>query len=488
MEALIRAKSGEPMENYRDYIRGSFCIGSSEHNHLAMEAAYKASRIFRHFPLRGRRAMMDKVRHLLHVYRDQMIDIMVSEGHARELAEWEYGGMCEAYAHDTLDYYHHCISKKISDTKDGASYVIRRADGVVAVSLPSNAPCSNSVIAGFALLAGNALVIKPPIKTPLSTLFLWKEIFHKAAQAYGAPDGLINLIVGDSKLFLDEWMQSKYINDIFFFGPSDLGLEIGKKAYACGKKPILELSGNDMMMIWKDADLKMSAQALKDGFLGSTQICMLPKKALIHEDIYDSFLEAFTKEVMTLKPGLPNEKGVYLSPVGKIKEFYEFLEDAISKGATLHCGSKQINYLGAEDKRGCFIQPTILLIDTLEKALTMRCVLEENFFPMLPLIKISSQSDDKDQEIFDQMIALFDNNDFGLRASVWASSEEYVTRFMDYAHNSGLLMINARHARFSKYLGTHGGVKKSGGPFGEMNYVWEKTSHAHGIYIGTKQN
>ena len=107
---------------------------------------------------------------------------------------------------------------------------------------------------------------------------------------------------------------------------------------------------------------------------------------------------------------------------------------------------------------------------------------------MLPLIKISSQSDDKDQEIFDQMIALFDNNDFGLRASVWASSEEYVTRFMDYAHNSGLLMINARHARFSKYLGTHGGVKKSGGPFGEMNYVWEKTSHAHGIYIGTKQN
>ena len=54
---------------------------------------------------------------------------------------------------------------------------------------------------------------------------------------------------------------------------------------------------------------------------------------------------------------------------------------------------------------------------------------------------------------------------------------------MEHIHNSGLLRINSRHAGFSPYIATHGGTGKSGGPYGEMNYVWEKTTHLQGVSL-----
>jgi len=81
--------------------------------------------------------------------------------------------------------------------------------------------------------------------------------------------------------------------DIIYFGDSETGLEIGRRAFETGKKPILELSGNDMLFVWKDCNLEGSLESSLDAFLGSTQICMVPKKIIIHEDIYDEFIEIF---------------------------------------------------------------------------------------------------------------------------------------------------------------------------------------------------
>jgi acyl-CoA reductase-like NAD-dependent aldehyde dehydrogenase len=488
IEALERVKAGESAALATGVVYGRYCIGSSEHNQLAMEAAYKASRVFRHFPLAKRRAMMDSVRRLLIARRDELLDIMIAEGHACELAEWEYEGMCKAYDPDTLDFYHHSLARKIATVAGGDTYIVRRPDGVVAVSPPASAPTSVAIIAGFALFGGNTLVVKPPVKLPLSCTFLWKEIFNEAARMHGAPDGVINVVVGNSTLFTQEWIQSEYVNDILFFGPSHLGLEIGKRAYEHGKKPILELSGSDIMMVWKDADLEGAVKALLDGFWGSTQIGMAPKKTLVHEDIYPQFLERFVEAAKTLRPGLPEEKGVYLSPMNKIQEFYECLKDALSKGGRMVCGGRQLNYLGDEDPDGPFIEPTVVAVDDLEQALTMKCVLEENGVALIPVIKIAADGPlteaSRDDDIFAKMMAALDNNDYGLRTSVWVKSDAYREKFMDRSCNSGMLIVNARHAALNKFLAVRGGVKKSGGPFGEMNYVWEKTTYAHGIFVG----
>ena len=79
------------------------------------------------------------------------------------------------------------------------------------------------------------------------------------------------------------------------------------------------------------------------------------------------------------------------------------------------------------------------------------------------------------------MIRIARSNEYGLRTSVWVSSNYYIRKFIKNIDNSGLLRINSRHVDFSLYLGTHGGTGKTGGPFGEMNYVWQKTSHLQGI-------
>ncbi len=479
-------KAGHLKPEYTEYVFGRFAVGGSRENQMAMEAAAKASQSYRYFPLSDRRAIIDMAIELFHLYREQVIEIMIAEGHSKDLATWEYDGIFTAYGSDNLDFSQHNLSKKISDGADGEIHIVRRPDGVVALCLPNNAPAINSVAAGFSLLAGNTLVIKPPVQMPLSTLFIWKEIFLRATRAYGAPDGVINVITGNSVAMMEEWIQSPHVNDLFFFGASPLGLSIGAKAYQNGKKPILELSGNDMMIVWKDADIEGAAESLCDGFLASTQICMLPKRALIHEAVFDRFSEVFLARIEKIKPGLPTEGDVFLSPVKNIQKFYEYLNDALAKGAKRLCGGMRLTHRGKRSIRGEFIEPTVLAIENLSIAENMECVWEESFFPLIPLIKVAAPlgaEDPPDSAIFSQMMALLNHNQFGIRTSIWVQSEEYLNRFITCAQNSALLLINTRHVQFSKYLATHGGIRRTGGPFGEMNYVWEKTTHSHGIYI-----
>jgi acyl-CoA reductase-like NAD-dependent aldehyde dehydrogenase len=217
--------------------------------------------------------------------------------------------------------------------------------------------------------------------------------------------------------------------------------------------------------------------SLIEGFLGSTQVCMMPKIALIHEKVFDDFEKGFTKKVKELKVGLPSDKETLLSPISKIKEFFMFLEDALSKGAILICGGKRINHLGKLDEKGFYIQPTLIRIDDIEKAKNMLCIKEEIFFPLIPLIKVSGS----DEEIFNKMVDMVDVHNYGLRTSLWISSGKFTRKFAKELDNCGILRINSRHAGFSYYISTHGGTKRSGGPFGEMNYFWQKTSHLQGV-------
>jgi acyl-CoA reductase-like NAD-dependent aldehyde dehydrogenase len=238
-----------------------------------------------------------------------------------------------------------------------------------------------------------------------------------------------------------------------------------------------------MMLIWKDADIKGAIDSLLDAFIGSTQICMVPKKALIHERIYDQFVKEFVSETKKLKVGLPSDPGTRLTPVLMIDTFMEFLEDAIKKGAKLACGGERLNYLGQEEKTGMYINPCILLVDGYKEALEMRCLKEENFFPLLPLVKIAGS----DKEIFEHMTGMVNSNEYGLRCSLWVNSSLYLRKFIRYLYNSGLLRINSKHVDFSTGLSTHGGTGKTGGPYGEMNYMWQKTTHLQGVSLVRKK-
>ena len=227
---IIAVKKGEETpDNISEYVYAQYCVGDEDTNIKAIDAAYKASFEFRTFPVSIRRKILGDIHKNLLERKEDLIDLLVIEGHPRKLAEWEFSGMEKAYKQQSLDYFKDEMWEEIGRGENETMYLARKSDGVVCVSPPKNAPCSNSLTAGFALLGGNTIIVKPPLHCPLSTIYLWKEIVWKAVKSNGGPNGTVNIVLGNSKKIMDEWLDSPFVNDIIFFGTSDKGLEIGKK-------------------------------------------------------------------------------------------------------------------------------------------------------------------------------------------------------------------------------------------------------------------
>lgn len=477
---LTRLKTGkisEDLNNVNKFVFAKYAVGKEDTNLNAIKSAYNAFKVFQNFSLLTRKKIFLNIYDLLLKNREEFINLLILEGHPRKLAEWEFEGMRIGSSPETIEFYCSSIQKEIGRHGNERLYWARRPDGVICVSPPGNAAASNSYNAILSFLTGNTVIVKPPLRDPLSTIFLWKEVVNKALTSNNVPPGVVNIILGNSQVIMNEWLSSEHVNDIIYFGDSIRGLEIGAKIFQAGKKPILELSGNDLFLVWKDADIEKAGDSLLDCFLGSTQICMVPKIALVHADIYEKFINSFLPKVKDLRISLPSDASTILSPVAKISEFFEFFDDALKNGAEPICGGQRVNHLDQADNRGIFIRPTVMRIDNYLQALKMRFLKEEIFFPFLPLIKFSGN----DEDIFENMIALSNSHGYGLRASLWISSAKYLRKFAKQFTNCGILRINSRHIDFSYYLSTHGGTKKSGGPFGEMNYFWQKTSHLQGI-------
>lgn len=486
-QTITKLKKGEIPEDVDKYIYARYCVGDNELNKKAIEAAYRASKIMKNIPVAKRKKILYDVHKYLIANKDTIIKLLAIEGHPLKLAEWEFYAMDNAFCKATLDLFKDGVWEEKGTIGNEKVYLVRKPDGVVVLVPPKNASASNSLSAAYVFLGGDSLIIKAPLKAPIATLFIWKNVVGKALKENNAPDGLMNIVVGNSKIIMDEWLKNPKVNDIFFFGESENGLEIGRQAYINGKKAILELSGNDNLFVWDGCDVEGAATSAVDCFLGSTQICMLPKNLIVHEKIYDKFRDKLLEKVYKLRFGLPSNKETYFTPVVKMKECQEFLQDALLKGAKLLCGGKRVDYNGVENDRGLYFQPTLVEINTDNTEIfNMKIVKEENFFPVIPIIKVTSKKKEKkeaDEEIFANMLKIAEINEYGLRASVWVKSAYYTRQFMKYIDNSALLRINSKHVAYSLYLPGQGGVGKTGGPFGEASYLVEKTTHLQGISL-----
>src|SRR5205823_6604539 len=128
--------------------------------------------------------------------------------------------------------------------------------------------------------------------------------------------------------------------------------------------------------------------------------------------------------------------------------------------------------------------PTLLLVHGLARARDLQCVREETFFPLLPVIVPEDGDDDGD--LLERVLAFVDENEYGLRNSVWADDRTVIDAFVDGLRGGGLLKVNDSHIGFAPYLATHGGTGRTGGPFGELNYPALRTTHLQGISIAER--
>jgi acyl-CoA reductase-like NAD-dependent aldehyde dehydrogenase len=427
-------------------------------------------------------AFMRAVHARLIANADTVVDMLVAEGHPIELARWEVSGMLDGFGPQSQEFYRSQMEIEHTDNAGRRLLIRRRPDGVVCVNPPANAPLASALLASLALAAGNSLVIRAPRSAPLGVMYVMRDLVAPVLDELGAPAGTLNILCGDPAPMLAAWLDSPHVDDIMYFGSSENGIKFQTKCVEAGKKPILELAGNDLVVVWKDADLDYAAEALTEGFYGSGQLCMIPNQALVHPDVADELIERLAAKVGRIRPGYPDSDGVLLTPVLRNDKFYAYLTDAVDKGATVICGGHGMDLDGSRSTQGMFLEPTVVRVDGLDQARDVDAVRCETFFPLLPVI-VPAPSDD--EKLLDAFIAFMNSNEYGLRNSVWASDERVVDRFLAAIDNGGLLKINDSHIGFVARLPTHGGTGLTGGVFGEANYPILRTSHLQGVAISS---
>ena len=301
------------------------------------------------------------------------------------------------------------------------------------------------------ILAGNSCIVKPPYRLPISTFEIVK-IFYTIAKKSGFPPGVINMVVGSGSVVVREWMDNRNINGIVFYGSSHTGLKVGAEATANYKKTILELSGNDACLIWKDANLEDAVDNVMNArFTGSGQVCIAIKRLYVHKDVYGEVVDMILSQVRKLKVGLPSDVSSSQGPIGSIEEVHhlkDVIDDALKYGGRIICGGKQVDCQGHHDKLGLFFEPTIV-VGVNHK---MRIIREETFGPLLPIMKIDS---------LEEALSCINDSIYGLRASFWGKDNDVLQAFIKNV-NTGGIVVNDSHYFSAIYTPDLGGVKASG--------------------------
>ncbi|EIC61809.1 aldehyde dehydrogenase family protein [Mycobacteroides abscessus] len=461
-------------------IVGRVAVGTDRHMQAALAAATRAAKVWRGAPLQVR--VDDFLAHLgarILGHREQIEQMALYEGHPRELVKWEVSGWLATTTAQSRDFYR---SQLWYETFDGDSRrIVRRcADGVVCINPPANAPMSSAMLAATSVMAGNAVVIRAPRSVPLGVFYSMIEIIAPVLEEIGAPVGTINVVCSEPAPTFEQWLDSPLVNDIMYFGAVEPGLEIERQCVAAGKKPILELAGNDVVVVWSDANLDYASDALLEAFFGSGQLCMIPNLVVAHPDIAEELVALVIAKAASIRIGYPDEDGVLLSPVLRHDKFHSALGDALDNGAQLLAGGGSVHVDGSPSEAGMFLQPTVIRVDGLKNSRRVRAVEHETFFPLLPIVVPDTSDGDL---ALSTVIDFVNTNLYGLRNSLWSSSATVIDTYVANVTNSGIIKVNESHIAFGAPLPTHGGTALTGGAFGEANYPALRTSHIQGVSV-----
>jgi len=476
-----RLDSGEAeFAEASDIVAGRVAVADDAMITQTLTHAAAAARQWRSQPLSVRvDGYIDLLREALLDNREAIVEMLTLEGHPRDLAKWEFSGFLSGTRSESKEFLREQLWRE-SRTNGRRQIVRRQPDGVVCVNPPANAPMSSILLSSLALCAGNAVVFRVPRSVPLGAMFAVHELIGPVLDQLGAPTGTVGAICGNPAPVLDVWLRHEAVDDIMYFGSSTNGLKFEQDCVAAGKKPVLELAGNDTVLVWKDANLDYVVQALVESFYGSGQLCMIPNRVVAHPAIADDLIDLLAAAARKLRPGYPDEEGVLLSPVLRQDGFFDCLADAVAKGAEIVTGGKGMAIDGSRDTAGFFLEPTVLRVDGLDHSKALAAVEHETFFPLLPVV-VPRFADDA--SLLDDFIDFINSNLYGLRNSIWASDEEVVDRVVSNVVNGGLLKVNDSHIAFSAPLPTHGGTGRTGGAFGQANYPALSTSHLQGVSI-----
>jgi len=378
----------------------------------------------------GRRRWLEGLRDWILANQDRLDSIMQEEtGKVRADATLE-----AFYCLEAINFWIDQGPKFLADEavsphnpllKSKRAKIVYRPFGVVGMISPWNFPVILSVGDAIpALLAGNAVVIKPSELTPLTVM----EMVRAWREDVGAPDvlGVVNGMGETGGALVDE---SDYMQ---FTGSEKTGKIVMKRAADTLTPVSLELGGKDPLIVTRDADLERAVNATAwGGLLNTGQICISIERVYVEEPIYDEFVAKLTEKVKTLRQGADGdsysaELGAMTSPA-QVEIVSDQVEDAREAGARVLTGGRR------KEGPGDWYEATVIAdVDH-----SMKVMREETFGPVIPVMKV------RDVE---QAIELANDTTYGLGSSVFAGDPdegERIARRIEAGHcNVNDVLIN----------------------------------------------
>jgi succinate-semialdehyde dehydrogenase/glutarate-semialdehyde dehydrogenase len=316
--------------------------------------------------------------------------------------------------------------------------------GVIGIVSPWNYPWSIPLgEVALALMAGNGVVVKPASLTALTGERI-RAVFERA----GVPAGLVRLVHGPGT---GPALVQSSVAKVFFTGSVQTGRWVGE---ACARQltgSVLELGGKDPMIVLPDANLEHAISgALWGGFANAGQTCSGIERVYVMREVAERFIAGVVARAERLRVGDPMSWETEIGPMVSREQYEtvdELVQDAVASGATLRCGGGPAR-APAGFEAGAFYAPTVLSDVTYE----MRIMREEIFGPVLPIVVVDSE---------DEAVALANDSEFGLGASVWTSNRGKGER-MARELETGMVWINDHMFSHGACQCSWGGVKSSG--------------------------
>jgi succinate-semialdehyde dehydrogenase/glutarate-semialdehyde dehydrogenase len=411
--------------------------------------AESAFRSYRRTDFDSRAALLAGAADLLDKERDEIARVMTTEmGKTLAAAKAEAAKCARAmrwYAAngERLLADEHPAGADVEDSGAHRAYVRYRPLGVVLAVMPWNFPLWQVVrFAAPALMAGNVGLLKHASNVPQTALYLG-DLFHRA----GFPEGCFQtLLVGSDAI--EAVLRDPRVAAATLTGSEGAGRAVASIAGDEIKPTVLELGGSDPFVVMPSVRDELDHAvhtAVTARVQNNGQSCIAAKRFIVHEDVYDEFVAAFTRAMSALVVGDPMADSTDIGPLSTERgraDLEELVGDALSKGATALCGARRPDALPS----GWFYEPTVLTGVTG----AMRIHREEAFGPVATVYRAPD---------LDAAVALANDTPFGLSSNVWTRDEEEQSRFVRDIAAGGVYFngMTASHPALP-----FGGVKRSG--------------------------
>ena len=435
----------------------------------AIDHARHAQRAWARWPAHQRAKVILRVHDLVLDRQVQLLDLMKLEsGKTRLQAFEEVADVALVARHYGRAGAGHLAPKRVW----GAYPVLTQAEtlrvpyGVVGIVSPWNYPFSLAIGDTIpALLAGNAVVLRPDPQTTLTALF-GAQILADA----GLPDGLLQVVSGDGPTVGQAVVE--LADYVCYTGSTEVGRAVAATAARRLVPSSLELGGKNTLYVRADADLARTVPgAIRAAFGSAGQLCIHAERIVLHESIADDFLGAFIPAVAAMRVGTALEYGWDMGTLvsqRQLDRVVGHVADAVAKGATVLAGGQPRPDLGP------FVhEPTVLAGVTPD----MACRDEETFGPVVAIYRVASDED---------ALALANDTAYGLNASIW-TRDVRAGRALARRIRTGTVNINDGYAASWGASGAPmGGMKQSGlgrrhGPEGITKYTESQTIAAQHV-------